>query len=165
MRGRKFGYIRSKGGDEFFFGWAEYQPRMSVGDKVQFTHYPNRARQGTCPMAVDVWYGYVPEGAVYSKGGSAAGAQSATMASIDSWSLPKRTHSGVISGGRVRSSAPDTATQLGATAKVVKGAVKNDVDKRFDSMQSVLERLGKDNAELKEMMLESMRRQRAELPS
>ena len=164
FRGRRFGYIRSEGGDEFFFGWAEYKPRMSVGDQVQFTYDPNRVRQGTCPMAVDIWYGYVPEGAVYSKGGRTAGAQSAAMAPTDSWSLPKRTYSGVAKSGRVGSSALKMATKLGASAKVVNGVVKNDVDKRFDSMQSALERLGKDNAELKEM-LGSMQRQRAILPS
>ena len=55
------------------------------------------------------------------------------MASANPWNQPKRTVSGVINGGRVGSSAPNTTTQLGVNAKVVKGAVKSIVEVRSKS--------------------------------
>ena len=168
--GRGYGFIRSEEGDDFFFGRAEYRPLMYVGDVVKFKHDPSRLPRGMFPVAVDV--GFLTRvhrgGSVHSKGGQISGAQPAALVSTISWKLPKRTYREVTNGGRVGSSVLNTATKLGATATFINGAVKfgvkNDVDVRLDSMQSLLERLDKDSAAVKEL-LESMQRQRAILPS
>ena len=170
FRGHRYGYIRSEEGDDFFFGRAEYRPLMSVGDVVKFKYDPSRLPRGTCPMAVDITYLTLMHrgGSVHSKGGQISGAQPAALASTNSWKWPSRTYRDATNRGRVGSSMPNTATQLGATAKVINGAVKfgvkNDVDVRLDSMQSLLERLDKDSTSVKQM-LESLQRQRALVPS
>ena len=133
IRSGRYGYVRAVGGGDYFFGKDEYHSKMSIGDRVKFTHYPNWPLMGTCPMAMEVGHVTLSGEVVHSKDGETAGAQPAAMASANPWNQPKRTVSGVINGGRVGSSAPNTTTQLGVNAKVVKGAVKSSVEVRAKS--------------------------------
>ena len=133
IRSGRYGHVRAVGGRDYFFGKDEYHSKMSIGDRVKFTHYPNWPLRGTCPMAMEVGHVTLSGGFVHSKDGETAGAQPAAMASANPWNQPKRTVSGVINGGSVGSSAPNTTTQLGVNAKVVKGAVKGSVEVRSKS--------------------------------
>ena len=119
--------------------------------------------------AMEVGHVTLSGGFVHSKDGKTSGAQPAAGASTNSWKWPRRTYREVTDGGRVGSSVPNTTTKLGATITALNGAakhgVKSDVDKRLDSMQSALERLGKDSADVEQMLLESLQRQRVLGPS
>ena len=166
FREHKYGFIRSEEGKNFFFGRTEYRQLMSVGDPVQFTYDPNRDLSGLCPIAVDIWR--LQEGDVNSKGEKILGAQPAAMASTNSGKKPKQTYRDVTKRGGVGSSVSSTTTKSGAAATVtnvaVENGVKSDVDKRLDSMQSLLERMEKDSTAMKQWM-DSLHSQKASVPS
>ena len=146
FRSREYGFIKSTEGTYFFFGGPEYRQMMSVGDKVVFNYDPKRVLSGPCHTAVDI--AFVPSsarpsplgGVVKPKDVVTSAVQPAPLViptvvrqpaslvisvSNEEWNRSKRTVRGGINGG--------LTTQLGDTAKVVKGAVKNIVGVRSKS--------------------------------
>ena len=103
FRGYRYGYIRTEGGEDFFFGRAEYFPAMSVGNLIHFKHDPSLLLRGTYPMAVDITYLTLMHGggSVHSKGGQISGVQPAALASTNSWNWPSRTYRDATNRGSV----------------------------------------------------------------
>ena len=122
-------------------------------------------------MAMEIGYLTLSGGFVHSKGGKTSGERPAAMA-YTNLTYHDVTEGGVAGlskvGAQLDVKILNAVTKLGANATVTNGVVKfgvkNKVDVKLDSMQSLLERMDRDSTDIRKMLV-SLRRQKALGPS